>query len=334
MSAVPNPIDSRLPPNLANILVCPRDKLALRAERGQMLCPNSHRYAMVEGIPILLLNEMEQTHVEGCRSLAVAEAGASAQIPQFDIASGEIDPFVKNAIGATNGSLYQHLVGKLGEYPIPALRLPLGEGKRFLEIGCSWGRWCVAAARKGYRPIGIDPSLKGVRAARRVAQQLGIEADYLVADGRALPFPDGTFEQAFSYSVLQHLSKENTSATLQEICRVLRPGGQCQVQMGNAFGIRCLYHQARRGFRKTRDFEVRYWRPRELLSVFSREIGPARISTDGYFSLNAQISDVQLFPWRYRALVYTSEMLRKTSEVFPPLTYVADSIYVDATRKP
>jgi SAM-dependent methyltransferase len=142
--------------------------------------------------------------LEGTRSL---QAGASARSSPTRLPSrplGEIDPFVQNIIAATNGMLYISLIGKLTDYPIPYLRLPSGEGKRFLEIGCNWGRWCIAAARLGYRPVGIDPSLKGIRAARQVAQQLGIEAHYVVADGRYLPFANGTFDQVFSYSVLQH----------------------------------------------------------------------------------------------------------------------------------
>jgi SAM-dependent methyltransferase/uncharacterized protein YbaR (Trm112 family) len=317
---------------LTEILVCPRDKLPLSEQAGGLVCSHGHRYAVVEGIPILLLSEATQTHIEGGRSLAVAEAGAAAQLPQFDLAAGEIDPFVKNAIGATNGSLYRHLVGKLKEYPIPSLRLPPGQGKLFLEIGCSWGRWCVAAARSGYRPIGIDPSLKGIRAARRVARQLGVDVHYIVADGRYLPFPASVFDQVFSFSVLQHLSREDVRLTLLEICRVLRLGGECQVQMPNAYGVRCLYHQARRGFREARDFEVRYWTARELLSTFRAAVGPARISVDGYFSLNAQSSDVRLLPRRYRALVHASESLRRASEVFLPLAHVADSLYVTAVK--
>ncbi len=38
----------------------------------------------------------------------------------------------------------------------------------------------VAAARMGYRPVGIDPSLKGIRTAWHLAQQMGIEAHYVV----------------------------------------------------------------------------------------------------------------------------------------------------------
>ena len=322
-----------LDPSLLEFLVCPRDKLPLARAAGQVVCPRGHSYAVVEGIPILLLSESTQTHIEGARSLAVAEQGEAAQLPQINTGPGEVDQFVRNSIGATNGGFYQHLVGNLAEYPIPELRLPDGNGKVFVEIGCSWGRWCIAAASKGYRPVGIDPSLKGVRAARRVARQLGIQAQYLVADGRYLPFADASVDQVFSYSVFQHLAKEEVRFGLAEIHRVLRPGSQCQIQMPNTFGIRCLYHQARRGFRRARDFEVRYWTPRELTSTFETALGPSRVQVDGYFSLNAQASDLRFFPRRYRALVRTSEALRKMSERFPALAYVADSLYVNATRR-
>src|SRR5882762_5809881 len=65
--------------------------------------------------------------------------------------SSKIDPVVSFLIGATNGIAYKGLIGKLAEYPIPEIRLPPGGGKVFLDLGCSWGRWCIAAARKGYR---------------------------------------------------------------------------------------------------------------------------------------------------------------------------------------
>lgn len=318
--------------DLLNLLVCPRDKQELDRRADWLCCPSGHRYRIVEGIPILLVSEAEQTHIEGSRALAVANEGEAAQLPQFHVGPGEIDPFVKAAIAATNGSLYQHLVGKLTEYPVPMLRLPPGNGRSFLEIGCSWGRWCLAAARAGYRPVGIDPSLKGIRAARRVARQLGVEAQFLVADGRYLPFRNSSFDQVFSYSVLQHLSKENTHVVLSEIQRVLSLGGQSFVQLPNALGIRCLYHQVRRGFREAKDFEVRYWTVPELLRTFQAAIGPSSVEVDGFFSLNAQISDIRLFPWRYRSLVRLSHGLQLLATHLPPLTYLADSLYVTSSK--
>src|SRR5271170_1154160 len=311
-AATINPIVDRA---LLELLVCPRDHQVLQEEDRHLFCPRGHRYPIVEGIPILLLSETPQTHVEGTRSLQLGASGDAIPTPLSDPPRGEIDPFVQNVIAATNGLLYIRLVGRLTDYPIPYLRLPPGDGKLFLEIGCNWGRWCVAAARMGYRPVGIDPSLKGIRAARQVARQLGIQAHYVVADGRYLPFADGTFDQVFSYSVLQHLSKENARLALQEVARTLHSGGGFLVQMPNCFGIRCLYHQGRRGFREGRDFDVRYWTPRELVSTFRAAFGSARIGVDGFFSLNAQISDINLLPWKHRPVVYASEALRKISGV-------------------
>lgn len=325
-------INSTVDRALLQLLVCPRDHQVLQEEDQHLLCPNRHRYPIVDGIPILLLSETPQTHVEGTRSLQVGASGFKAT-PLYGPPPGGIDPFVQNIIAATNGLLYIRLVGKLADYPIPYLRLPPGGGKRFLEIGCNWGRWCVPAARMGYCPVGIDPSLKGIRAARHVAQQLGIEAHYVVADGRYLPFASGTFDQIFSYSVLQHLSKENARLTLREVARTLHSAGSFLVQMPNCFGIRCLYHQARRGFREGCDFDVRYWTPRELVSTFRSIFGSARILVDGFFSLNPQISDVNFLPWQYRAVVYASEALRRISGTLSPLTYVADSLYVEGTMK-
>jgi SAM-dependent methyltransferase len=318
---------------LLKLVVCPRDRQDLRQEFDWLCCPSGHRYRIIEGIPILLVSEAEQTHIEGARALAEAEQSGATKLPPIQLSPGEIDPFVKEWIGATNGSLYQHLVGKLTEYPVPALRLPAGEGRSFLEIGCNWGRWCLAAAQSGYRPVGIDPSLKGIRAARRVARQLGIEVTYLVADGRYLPFRDSIFDQVFSYSVLQHLSKENTRSVLGETYRVLRQGGQALVQLPNVFGIRCLYHQFRRGFRETRGFEVRYWTIPELRRAFESAIGRVTVEVDGFFSLNAQVSDLRFFPWHYKLLVLLSHSLQRLSKLLPPLAYLADSLYVSAVKR-
>jgi SAM-dependent methyltransferase/uncharacterized protein YbaR (Trm112 family) len=320
-----------LNPSLLDLLACPRDHGSLQLGDDHLTCAQGHRYPIVDEIPVFLLAEAPQTHFEGTRTLAIAEAKAPLPPPETEDPH-EFDLFVRNVIGATNGSLYQHLVGNLSEYPIPHLRLPPGNEKLFLEIGCNWGRWCIAAARAGYRTIGVDPSLKSLRAARRVARQLGVQIDYVVGDGRHLPFALRKFDQIFSYSVLQHLSKSDTRQALEEAGRVLRSGGQALVQMPNVFGIRCLYHQIRRGFRETRDFEVRYWTVPELMRTFQAAVGPSQVSVDGYFSLNPQISDIRFFPRRYRALVRFSEALRKMSNTFSPLTYVADSLYVSSVR--
>jgi SAM-dependent methyltransferase/uncharacterized protein YbaR (Trm112 family) len=311
---------------------CPRDRMPLTAQSGSLECEGGHSYPCVDGIPVLLVEEVDPTHLACWRSPKRARAGWSESPAPLD---EPVDPYVSSAVEKTCGVLYGPLVGRLTEYPIPALPLPPGGDAELLDVGCNWGRWTLAAAGAGYRAVGIDPALEAVAAARRVAAQLGREAEYVVADARRLPFPDASFDVVFSYSVLQHFGKADAVRALGEIARVLRPGGKALVQMANAFGPRNLYRQiARRRFRESRGlFGVRYWTPAELTEVFSQAIGPVRLSVDGFFALNAQASDLHLLPRRFRPVVRTSELLRRASERLPALRSVADSLYVEATKE-
>ena len=244
--------------------------------------------------------------------------------------SEAVDEHVRASLIKTHGNLYRG--ARLTRYPIPPFPLPGGDGRELLDVGCNWGRWTIAAARTGWRPTGIDLAKKSVGAARRVAEQLGVEAEYVVADARELPFDDGSFAAVFSYSVLQHLAKEDVPRVVSEIGRVLRPGGIVWIEMPNARGPLNLVRQARRGFAAGSGQDVRYWTLAELRRTFGA-IGPVSISADGFLTINPQTSDLDLLPARSRAVVRVSEGLRRTSERVPPLVRLADSVVVHA-RKP
>jgi SAM-dependent methyltransferase len=305
-------------------LVCPRDRARLERAGDELVCAEGHSYAVVGGIPVLLVAEDEPTH---------GACWTSLQHPTE--VDGDADAFVEHVIAATCGNLYRHMVGNLREYPIPEIRLPRGDGRLFLEVGCNWGRWCVSAARRGYRVVGVDPSLDAIRAARRVAEKLDIEAEYVVADARHLPFTDESFDVVFSYSVFQHFTRDAAVAAFEEIGRVLERGGLSLVQMANVWGVRSLANQLReRRFREPRSlFDVRYWSTGELQRELQRAIGPTRLSVDGFLTLNPQPADLPLLPRRYRALVRLSETYRRVSARLPFLVHVADSIYA-ASRRP
>jgi SAM-dependent methyltransferase len=244
--------------------------------------------------------------------------------------SDVVDEHVRASLLKTHGNLYRG--ANLTRYPIPPFPLSDGDGRPLLDIGCNWGRWTIAAARAGWRATGIDRAKKSVGAARRVAEQLGVEAEYVVGDARELPFPDASFGAVFSYSVLQHLAKEDVVDVVEEVRRVLRPGGLAWIEMPNARGPLNLVRQARRGFAAGADQDVRYWTLPELRRTFGT-IGPAAIAADGFLTINPQPADLDLLPARSRAVVRVSEALRRASGRLPLLVEVADSVVVQA-RKP
>jgi SAM-dependent methyltransferase/uncharacterized protein YbaR (Trm112 family) len=315
---------------LLELLACPHDRRALEPEGEELVCADGHRFPYPDGVPVLLTEELEATHPVFATTLGDARMGAREE-PERPC--NGVEPRVQGGIAATCGYLYRHLVGTLPRYPIPELRLPCGEGRLFLEVGSNWGRWCIAAARLGYVAVGVDPSLDAIRAARRVARSLGVDAHYLVADARRLPFREDTFDVGFSYSVFQHFAKENVRLALRELRCVVKSGGTSLVQMANAFGLRSQMARLRERFRPVvaGDFRMRYWTPRELERTFAAALGPSTLEVDGFFSLNAQAADLDLMPPRLRTVIRASEAARAASRRVPTLTLVADSLYVRST---
>ncbi len=342
---------------LQDHLVCPRDHAPLELDGNVLSCAQGHRYPVVDGIPVLLLAEAEPTLWVATASLERATAHIARPDPADSDPHGipfadtlgidaderealrrlprqPVDPVVQMSVGKTCGRLYDPLIGRLQRYPIPELRLPPADGELLLDVGCNWGRWSIAAARLGYDVVGIDPSLGAVMTARRIFDQLGLRGRFVVADGRFLPFAPETFDAGFCYGVLQHIDKEKAVTSLAELGRVLKDGGTALVQMPHLYGIRSLYNFARRGFRAPQKFDdIRYWRLGEMRRAFARTIGAARLSVDAYFGLGIQASDVDLLPWKFRAVVHASTALRRLSRLLPWMRSFADSIYVTAVRE-
>jgi SAM-dependent methyltransferase/uncharacterized protein YbaR (Trm112 family) len=307
-------------------LACPRDGTVLVEERDSLVCPDGHRYPLVDRIPILLDPDAPPTQ-PGYWATEGAEVYPAGE---REPATGDgVDEYVRWILRGTCGRLYDP--DRIRRYPIP--QLPIAGSGRFLDVGSNWGRWTIAAARAGFTAVGVDPSLGAIRAARRVASQLSTPVDLVVADARHLPFPDQSFDVVFSYSVLQHLSPADVQASIAECARVLKPNGRAVHQLPNARGALSVYRRARRRFRPARGFEVRYWLPNELRDMFERLVGPTELVPDAFLTLNPHAGDLTELSRRARGIVRTSRALTSLAERVPPLAAVADSLWVRSTRR-
>jgi len=317
--------------------VCPVDHVPLIRE-GDFYVSKSNRrnrHPIVSDIPVFLRSDISHTawwaEESLNRAMHIAEGTESPPKPYWDGAG--VHPHVLGIIDSTGGHLYRASKGQLARYPIPKIRMPFERSDQvLLDVGCNWGRWTFSAARQGVSSVGVDPSLDAVIAAIEIRDQLGLSCEFFVGDCRWLPFREGTFDKIFSYGVIQHFSKSDAKQAISELQRILSNDGSALVQMPNMFGIRSLYHLARRGFAKGKKFDVRYYTPGELRKLVTSIFGNAELSVDGYFGLGVQPDDMEFMPPFNRAVIRSSELLRAVSGRIGILKQFADSLYVASSK--
>jgi SAM-dependent methyltransferase/uncharacterized protein YbaR (Trm112 family) len=332
---------------LLSLLACPRDRSDLRLESDHLLCAHGHKYHVVSGIPILLLAECEQTIGIAAASLKASEstAGSPLYVDTLGLSDDEklrigldwkanpqIDPVISYLVGATSGHAYASLVGRLESYPFPEIPIEASHGELLLDVGSNWGRWSVSAARKGWRVIGIDPSLGALLAAQRAFSDMPLDIAWVCGDARFLPFKAGLFACTFSYSVIQHFSETDAELSIAEIGRVLRRGGVAKIQMAHAGGVRSQYSRHRDRMNDG-PFRVRYWPLTAMRNVFEKRIGPTECKAEAFGGLGLLTEDRKHLSLLARSLVTISAILKKLSEYVKPLINIADSVYVISVKR-
>ena len=103
-------------------------------------------------------------------------------------------------------------------------------GRDLLDVGCNTGYGTVRLVPTARSVTGVDVSPAAVAAAR--SREGGESARFEVIDGLGLPFPDDSFDLVTSFQVVEHVA--DPVPYLQEIRRVLRPGGIAILTTPNA----------------------------------------------------------------------------------------------------
>jgi SAM-dependent methyltransferase len=114
-------------------------------------------------------------------------------------------------------------------------------GQRVLDLA-SPKLVAVALAGRGVDVTSVDLHEPEIKTCRALAGDLpGVR--FQLGDGRALPFPNGSFDHAYSVSVLEHIPDDGDFQALGELARVVRPGGRVVLTMPFAQEYREDWHE-------------------------------------------------------------------------------------------
>lgn len=94
-------------------------------------------------------------------------------------------------------------------------------GDQILDVGCGNGRLYQLFKDLSITFTGIDISSGLID----IAKETYPESTFIVSDMRELPLEDALFDIVYSIAAVHHLPPEGQQQTLQEVHRVLKPGG-------------------------------------------------------------------------------------------------------------
>ncbi len=137
----------------------------------------------------------------------------------------ELDKQIKdwqNKVEASGGivSFFQDRVGQI-------------KGKKVLDVGFGSGGVSIAFNKAGAAVVGVDvePDLKPI--AQKNAFYHGANIDFIVYEGRELPFGNDSFDYIVCCSVFEHMSFPQRM--MSEMLRVLKPEGKMLLTLPNKY---------------------------------------------------------------------------------------------------
>jgi len=170
--------------------------------------------------------------------------------------------------------------------------VPEMQGRLVLEVGCGTGKFSSALSSWGAEVVGLDYSGPMLARAKGQARRQGLAITWVRGLASGLPFADGSFDGVMCILALDFMTERERA--LQEMVRVLRPGGFLSIAMLNRFSLWTLKRVIRAWFKPSLWREARFITPKGLWRLISghQELGEIRTCQAVYFP-----------PWKNRHLV-------------------------------
>jgi SAM-dependent methyltransferase len=122
--------------------------------------------------------------------------------------------------------------------PESAVRaLPAVDGLDVVELGCGTAYFSAWLAKRGARPVGVDPTPAQLETARRCMRETGIEFPLIEAPGESVPLPDACADLVLSEYGASIWAEP--AGWIAEAARLLRPAGSLIFLRGSTLSLLC-----------------------------------------------------------------------------------------------
>lgn len=106
------------------------------------------------------------------------------------------------------------------------------DGRKILDCGAGGAKPPVALfSQFGMEPYGIDISDRQLKLADEFCRENNVSVNMIKADARQIPFGDDYFDYVYEQYAICHLTKRGIATAIDEMYRVLKPGGLCMLGM-------------------------------------------------------------------------------------------------------
>ncbi len=141
----------------------------------------------------------------------------------------------EEAIAAVDGSTSESIVQHTGRYAAEQVKaaMDVQSDDRLLELGCGVGRIGRELTESCGHWTGVDISENMIQhASKRLADRENVSFHKLTGSSLSM-LDDNSIDKAYSIAVFCHMDKEDLYLYLQELHRVIRPGGMIFVETWN-----------------------------------------------------------------------------------------------------
>ena len=135
-------------------------------------------------------------------------------------------------------------------------------GKCLIDLGCGDGTYSIAAFQRGARVTGVDISDAMLDSARRRAAACSASVEWCQASAESLPYDSDTFDIVLAVTILCFI--RDPLQVVQEVSRVLRPGGWFVIGELGRYSSWALSRRVRGWFGSSRWRDAHFWTLGEL----------------------------------------------------------------------